>query len=52
LSDAAVLGPARTLWGASLYVDDVTRMQQRLIASVTTLNEGGSAEPDPAGVPS
>ena len=27
------------MWGASLYVDDVTRMQQRLIASVTSLNE-------------
>ena len=39
LTDTSVLGSARTLWGASLYVDDVTRMQQRLIASVNSLNE-------------
>ena len=52
LADSSVLGPARTLWGASLYVDDVTRMQQRLIASVNSLNERRSAAPDPAAVPS
>jgi hypothetical protein len=52
LADPSVLGPARTVWGASLYVDDVTRMQQRLIASVTSLNERRSGTPDPAHVPS
>jgi uncharacterized membrane protein YccC len=52
LADTSVLGPARTLWGASLYVDDVTRMQQRLIASVNSLNERRAATPDPAAVAS
>ena len=52
LADTSVLGPARTLWGASLYVDDVTRMQQRLIASVNSLNERRSGTPDPAAVAS
>jgi uncharacterized membrane protein YccC len=51
LADTPVLGAARTLWGAALYVDDVTRMQQRLIASVKSLNERRSAPPDPARVP-
>jgi hypothetical protein len=51
LSDGAVLGPARALWGASLYVDDVTRLQHRLIVSVASLNER-RAQPDPDQVPS
>ena len=45
LGDNHILGLARTLWGASLYVDDVTRMQERLVASVTKLNERRSATP-------
>jgi hypothetical protein len=52
LSDTAILGPARTLWGASLYVDDVTRMQHRLIHSVTHLNLRRAPNPDPERVSS
>ena len=33
----------RTMWSASLYVDDVTRLQTRLTASATVLNRPGHA---------
>jgi hypothetical protein len=38
LSEPAVVVSARTLWGASLYLDDVTRAEVRLAPAVAGLN--------------
>jgi len=65
LHDPAVAARARTLWSASLYIDDVTLLQQRLTGYVETLERPGTpgapaddetmpgpaAAPTPAGTP-
>ncbi len=54
LTSQAHAAQGRTLWSASLYVDDVTRLQTRLTSYVTVLNQPGHAGtpaeigPDPA----
>ena len=54
LDEPAVAARARTLWAASLYVDDVTRLETRVRDDITAINvarAGGGAfsvAPDPA----
>ncbi len=43
LSSPVLTAQGRTMWSASLYIDDVTRLQTRLIAFVTVLNQPGQA---------
>jgi len=43
LADPARAAQGRIIWSASLYVDDVTRLQTRLSASIAVLNRPGHA---------
>ena len=47
LARPAVAARARTLWAASLFVDDVARLEERLRTDVETIN----APPTPGTVP-
>lgn len=43
LADEARAAQGRIMWSAALYIDDVTRLQTRLTASVDVLNRPGRA---------